>query len=128
MRLVILESPYAGDVATNLAYARACMRDALGRGEAPIASHLLYTQPGILDDDVPDERSWGIAAGLAWRRVAEGAVFYVDRGWSRGMLDARDAYRVDGIPFEIRKLGQLWNGHQTVVEDDEAEVEGSAVE
>jgi hypothetical protein len=60
MKLVILESPYAGDVAANTAYARACVRDSLSRGEAPLASHLLYTQPGILRYDVPDERQRGI--------------------------------------------------------------------
>ena len=49
-RKVILESPYAGDVETNLRNARAAMRDCLLRGEAPYASHLLYTQPGVLDD------------------------------------------------------------------------------
>lgn len=68
MRLVILESPYAGDVEKHVAYARACVRDSLSRGEAPIASHLLYTQPGILRDEVSKERQWGIDAGLAWRR------------------------------------------------------------
>jgi hypothetical protein len=28
-RLVILESPYAGDVEANVAYARRCLRDSL---------------------------------------------------------------------------------------------------
>lgn len=102
--LVIIESPYAGDVEANVAYARAAMRDSLARGEHPIASHLLYTQPGILDDNVPAEREQGIAAGLAWRRVAERAVFYVDRGWSGGMTAARDLYEREGFPFEIRSL------------------------
>src|SRR5690606_21487830 len=40
-RRVIVESPYAGDVETHVAYARAALRDCLSRGEAPIASHLL---------------------------------------------------------------------------------------
>ena len=40
-RRVIVESPYAGDIETNVAYARAALRDCLSRGEAPIASHLL---------------------------------------------------------------------------------------
>lgn len=43
---IILESPYAGDVEGNLTYARRAMHDSLMRGEHPIASHLLYTQPG----------------------------------------------------------------------------------
>ena len=63
MRLVILESPYAGDIERNVAYARECIRDCLLRGESPIASHLLFTQPGILRDDVPAERELSIAAG-----------------------------------------------------------------
>ena len=29
---------------------------------------LIYTQPGILRDEVPEERQRGIDAGLAWRR------------------------------------------------------------
>lgn len=104
MKLVIIESPYAGDIEANVAYARAAMRDSLNRGEAPIASHLLYTQPGILLDEVPEERRWGIDAGLAWRKVAEAAVFYVDRGWSGGMTAARELYEREGFPFELRSL------------------------
>lgn len=102
MKLVILESPYAGDVERNVEYARQCMLDSLSKDEAPIASHLLYTQ--MLDDDVAAQRKLGIDAGLAWRRVAEAAVFYVDYGWSRGMEFARDMYTREGIPFEIRRI------------------------
>ncbi len=104
-KLVIIESPYAGDIEANVAYARAAMRDSLRRGEYPIASHLLYTQPGILRDEIPEERALGIAAGLAWRTVAEKAVFYVDRGWSSGMLAAEEIYKRDGFPYEIRGDG-----------------------
>src|SRR3990167_7318641 len=103
--LVLLESPYAGEVEANLAYARRCMRDSLLRGEYPIASHLLYTQRGILDDLIPYERALGIAAGLAWRAVAEGAVFYTDRGWSGGMKAALTIYEGEEFPFEIRSIG-----------------------
>lgn len=105
MKLVIIESPYAGDVERNVEYARRAMADSLSRGEAPIASHLLYTQPGILDDDKPEERALGIAAGLAWRTVATFAAFYIDRGCSPGMKAALDTYRRDGIPVVIREIG-----------------------
>ena len=40
MKLVIMESPFAGAVQQNVHYARLCLRDCLLRGEAPIASHL----------------------------------------------------------------------------------------
>jgi hypothetical protein len=108
MRLVIVESPYAGDISRNVAYARAALADCLRRGESPIASHLLYTQPGVLDDSIPTERALGISAGLAWRHVAEAAVFYIDRGWSAGMNAALDLYERMPKPVEIRKLGMWW--------------------
>ena len=104
MRLVILESPYAGDVHKNLQYARAAVRDSISRGEAPIASHLLYTQPGILKDDVEEERQWGIDAGLAWRHVSEATVVYTDLGISKGMQYGIDASKAAGKPVEYRFL------------------------
>ena len=110
MRRVILESPYAGDVEANVAYARRCLRDSLSRGEAPIASHLLYTQPGVLRDDVPDERKLGINAGLAWRYVAEAAVIYTDRGISEGMKYGIAAAQGAGLRIEYRTLNAATDG------------------
>lgn len=104
MRLVIVESPYAGDIDRNIAYARAAVRDCLLRGEAPMASHLLYTQPGVLRDEVPDERRHGIKAGLAWGRVAEATVVYTDLGISRGMATGIADAEATGRPVEYRTL------------------------
>lgn len=104
MRLVIIESPYAGDVERNTEYARRCVRDSLSRGEAPIASHLLYTQPGILDDNIPLERQWGIDAGLDWRRVAEASIVYEDYGISNGMQYGIDAATEAGLTIERRRI------------------------
>lgn len=102
--IVILESPYAGDVERNVRYARACLRDCLLRGEAPFASHLLYTQPGVLDDGLPEERARGIAAGFAFRPVAAKTVVYTDLGTSFGMRQGiEDAVRF-GRPVEYRTL------------------------
>lgn len=103
-RLVIVESPYAGDINRNVAYARAALRDCLLRGEAPIASHLLYTQPGVLRDEIPEERQHGIQAGLAWGRVAEATVVYQDLGLSRGMEYGIAAAAQAGRPIEYRSL------------------------
>jgi len=105
MRRVILESPFAGDTERNIAYARRCVRDSLLRGEAPIASHLLYTQPGILSDDVPQERKLGINAGLAWRSVADASVVYTDLGISEGMKYGIAAAHGTGLPVEMRSIG-----------------------
>ncbi|MFK3666078.1 hypothetical protein ACI2JN_12600 [Ochrobactrum teleogrylli] len=103
--LVIIESPYSGDVARNTEYARACLLDSLRRGEAPIASHLLHTQ--VLDDMRPDERELGIKAGLAWYRVAEKCVVYEDRGTSGGMIMGIRRAKQFGVPVEYRRL-EAW--------------------
>ena len=104
MKLVILESPYAGDIEKNIEYARACMADCLHRGEAPFASHLLYTQPGVLKDEVPEERKLGIEAGFEWRKVAKLTVVYTDMGISSGMKWGIKNSEKLGIPIEYRSL------------------------
>ena len=101
--LVIIESPFKGDVARNKLYLQRCIRDCIERGEAPFASHQMYTD--ALDDNIPEERAMGIGAGLAWRSVAEKAVFYVDYGYSGGMMQARALYEQEGIPWEVREIG-----------------------
>jgi hypothetical protein len=111
-RRVIIESPFAGDVGRNIAYARAAMRDCLLRGEAPIASHLLYTQEGVLDDNLPEERLLGIEAGLAWGTAAEATVVYGDFGLSRGMEYGIENAKRAGRVVEIRALPEFimeWN-------------------
>lgn len=104
MKLVIIESPYAGDVQRNIKYARECLKDSLLRGEAPIASHLLYTQKDVLNDDLPKERKLGIDAGLAWKKVADLHVFYIDFGMSTGMKYASDYAKDQNIKIEYRTL------------------------
>ena len=106
MRRVILESPYAGKIRRNTAYARRCLRDCLKRGEAPMASHLLYTQPGVLVDEIARERRTGIAAGLAWGAVADATVVYTDHGISPGMEHGIAAARAAGRPIEYRRLDE----------------------
>ncbi|AJD81842.1 FIG00694808: hypothetical protein [Yersinia phage phiR1-RT] len=105
-RLVILESPFAGDVEANIKYARAAVRDSLLRGEYPIASHLLYTQDGILNDDIPEERQHGIDAGLAWRAVAEKTVVYTDMGISKGMEYGIAQMKSENKEVEFRSLNK----------------------
>jgi len=92
------------EVSERLKYARAALRDCLLRGEYPIASHLLYTQPGILSDVEPEERALGIAAGLAWGEKADATVVYVDLGISSGMQHGIERAQMVGRPVETRKI------------------------
>ena len=93
MKLVIIESPFAGKGDTdeeraknterNKRYLARCVRDCVLRGESPYASHRMLTS--ALDDMNPDERKLGIEAGFAWREKAAKTVVYTDHGVSRGM-------------------------------------------
>ena len=104
LRRVIVESPFAGDIDANIRYAREAVRDCVLRGEAPIASHLLFTQPGILRDEIAGERAMGIDAGHAWLTVAEAVVVYNDRGISKGMQLGIDRAHFMGVAVEYRSL------------------------
>ena len=137
MRRVIVESPFAGkntlsgfaldmdravrikiETTANILYARAAVRDSVLRGEAPIASHLLLTQPGILNDDVPEERNLGIEAGLAWRDVADASAVYVDRGISGGMRYGIDLAGDSGLTCEQRSMPGDWSTSALVPWDE----------
>lgn len=104
MKLVILESPFAGNVEENIQYARMALRDCLLRNEAPIASHLLYTQEGVLNDNIPEERQHGIDAGLAWGNVADETIVYIDKGISIGMEYGIKRAVSEGRKICFRKL------------------------
>lgn len=117
LKRVIVETPYKAKtkigLKRNLEFAQACAHDCLvNHQESPFLSHLLYTQPGILDDNIPEERQLGINAGLTWGDVAEATIVYLDRGISTGMLygvkNAQTNHRPvicrnlkDGIPLPL---------------------------
>jgi hypothetical protein len=107
MRRVIIESPYAGDIALHQGYLRACLLDCLRRGEAPFASHGLYTQ--CLNDKKPKERDLGIKAGFEWRFAADCTVVYADLGISKGMQMGIDHAKKIAQAVEVRKLGGEWS-------------------
>lgn len=123
MRLVIIESPFAAKkpdgswdpegVEENLRYLREAMRDCLLRGEAPYASHALYTQPGVLDDRIPEQRKLGMEAGFAWNTRADASVLYVDRGISSGMQAGIENAMKAGRTVEIRRL-PAWTVKQPI--------------
>lgn len=87
MKKVVIESPYKASDAYTLEqhkrYLEFAMQDALRNGEAPFASHMLYTD--VLDDDNAVERLQGIHAGLVWGEGCDYVAVYRDMGVSSGM-------------------------------------------
>lgn len=115
MQTVIIESPYAGDIEKNIEYAWKCVRDSCSRGEAPFASHLIYTvavdkqkyaqeKLGMTDDEHWISREEGLKRCEAWRSVANKTVFYVDLGYSSGMIRAKEHALKIGQPIEERRI------------------------
>lgn len=128
-KLVIIESPFGTrsdgsrctpeELADNLLYARACMRDSLRRGdEAPYGSH-----PQVLDDATPEERRLGMEAGFAWGEAAAFAAavgeldklgieacaaVYIDRGVTPGMAEGIERHKRNGLTVVERRLGGGW--------------------
>ena len=101
---ILVESPFAGEVEENLAYAQKCMRhvffSSYGGAQIPIASHCYFTL--ALDDCNAAERSIGMNAGFAMRSLASEVRVYLDRGLSDGMV-----YGIRGA-IEAGKPIKLW--------------------
>ena len=98
--VVIIESPYAGDVEANVRYAEAAMLDSLERGESPFLSHLLY--PRVLDDADPRQRARGLEAASRFYARVDLVVCYADRGVSPGMQHGLALARRAGVSSEYR--------------------------
>lgn len=81
---------------------------------APFLSHLLYTQhptAGHVADEDEEHKAVGrdraIEMAGRWRRKGGVVtVFYVDKGWSRGMEAALEECKKEHLPYIIRKLHQ----------------------
>ena len=117
MPIVILESPYSGDIERNVKYGQRAMLDARGRGETVIMPHLLWTQHPdckthfISDDDKLHTAATGRQAALKQieelRRIPGAkVVFYMDYGVSHGMSPAFKQCRREGIAWEERRIGK----------------------
>ena len=104
MKFVVLESPYAGNITENVAYARRALRDSIARGEAPFASHLLY--PQVLNDDELDQRNRGITLNYTFIEKCDYVVVYEDKGISHGMLLAIDHAQRLGKMIVYREIEQ----------------------
>lgn len=112
MELVQVESPYASEhdlvIEFHEWYLAACLRDCLLRGEAPFASHGLYTRRGVLRDRDRDERRIGITAGFAFRAVTTLTAVYEDLGLTPGMVAGIEDAKVSGRRIEHRQLAGNW--------------------
>lgn len=103
-RLVYIASPYAGDIPSNVEFAKAACRFAVSQGATPLAVHLLY--PQILDDRIPDERTAGIQMGLHVLKACD-ELWVCGDFISHGMQAELDAAKEWGIPVKQIRAEEL---------------------
>ena len=77
-KLIYICSPLRGDYQENQRKAKQHCREALQAGYIPIAPHIYFTQ--FLDDENPDERQQGMAAGLELLQMCQELWAYIPPG------------------------------------------------
>jgi hypothetical protein len=118
MRTVVIESPYRPMLGKatvhaglflyhqllqrNIDYCKKAIKDCLDRNESPYASHLLLTQ--VLNDNIYGERKKGLEASHQWIYVADLVAFYIDHGYSEGMLRSLELCKRAGLKHEEREI------------------------
>jgi len=102
--LIIIESPFAGDMETHIEYAKRCLKHSLDKGEVPFASHLIYTQ--VLDDTDPPQRKLGMEAGFEILKRSDYSVVYQDYGISGGMKAGIELAESLGHEIIYRTIGE----------------------
>lgn len=102
MRKVYICSPYrakdGAQLDRNIEYAQALTKRALEAGLAPITPHLYMTQ--CLNEDKPEERAAGMAAGLTLLKSCDFVIVGVKYGISEGMsaeIAAADAAGIEVV-------------------------------
>lgn len=107
MKLVYICSPFAGDIESNVRFARAACLYAASQGYAPVAVHLLY--PQILDDNIPTQREIGIRIGLRVMASCD-ELWICGSRISHGMsCEITEAERI-GIPVRSLSTEQIQGG------------------
>lgn len=114
MSVVMIESPYSGDIDRNIRYLALCGFDAgVLHDECVYASHGWMTQhPRAKHFFVSDydekwdvlRRDQAICMSQRIRHRCDKTVFYVDLGWSSGMKAAKAYCEEHNLPYEERTL------------------------
>lgn len=91
-------SPFSGDVAGNLAYAKDCAKLTLTMGYVPLAPHMYY--PQFLDDDNSYERELGLQLGRKAMLDCCCCLVFEDNGISEGMKGDIAFAQENNIPIK----------------------------
>ncbi len=112
-KLCYICSPYKGDTERNKEYARELTRIALECGYVPITPHLYLTQ--VLDEENPDQRELGMAAGQELLRHCKYIYIGSRYGLTEGMLEEiRIALEeeITELAWQKGGLAEVYGGQQ----------------
>lgn len=107
MRTVYICSPYrakdGAELDRHIEYAQALTKQAIEAGLAPITPHLYMTQ--CLNEDKPEERAAGMAAGLTLLKSCDFVIVGVKYGISEGM--SAEIAEADAAGIEVVNADKL---------------------
>ncbi|WP_347288545.1 DUF4406 domain-containing protein, partial [uncultured Alistipes sp.] len=107
LRKVYICSPYrakdGAQLDRNIDYAQALTKQAIEAGLAPITPHLYMTQ--CLNEDKPEERAAGMAAGLTLLKSCDFVIVGVKYGISEGM--SAEIAEADAAGIEVVNADKL---------------------
>ena len=104
--LLYVCSPYRGDTKRNKEYARQLTKAALDNHFCPIAVHLYLTE--VVDDNKPEERKRGMAAGLEILTRCKYILIGDKYGISDGMKEEITLAVLKGIVMLYEKDGNIY--------------------
>lgn len=104
--LLYVCSPYRGEIRRNKEYARELTKAAINSGFAPVTVHLYLTE--VLDDNKPEERSRGMAAGQDILKQCSYILLGEKYGISEGMKEEIMLAALKGLAMLYEKDGRLY--------------------
>ena len=104
--LLYVCSPYRGETRRNKEYARELTKAALNSGFAPVTVHLYMTE--VLDEEKPEERSRGMAAGQDILTQCSYILIGTKYGFSEEMREEITLATLKGLTMLYEKDGKLY--------------------
>lgn len=122
MRTVYICSPYrakdGAELGRYIEYAQQLTKQAIEAGLAPITPHLYMTQ--CLNENKPEERAAGMAAGLVLLKKCDFVIAGVKYGISEGM--SREIQTADSLGIEVVNADKL----RYYMENEKRQIEAKA--
>jgi hypothetical protein len=107
-RRVVVLCPYRTSAASqhfnDEIYYRACLRDSIEAGEAPLAAPILYLASGVLSTETLSNIDLSSEIAQSWYLTADACIVYTDHDLTLEMESIISKLQKENITIEYRKL------------------------